>query len=198
MSLAERFAGPEASLLDLRLVVFAVLSTVGMLRSSETLHLKLSDVVDLGSHLQVTIARSKCSDLPQQVTMAANNTSCCPVTLMRRYTRSLRSVAPSQTNFLFPRLAFQSTLNRHVPLPHPVSYTRMLELVKSAFKDLGFRPQDVGLHSFRRGGATAAANADVNERLLQKHGRWKTSNIKNQYIDEDLDHLLSVSRAILT
>lgn len=74
----------------------------------------------------------------------------------------------------------------------------MLELVKSAFKELGFRSQDVGLHSFRRGGASAAANADVNERLLQKHGRWKTSNIKNQYIDEDLDHLLSVSRAILT
>ena len=87
--LVDRFAGPKASLLDLRLVVFAVLSTAGMLRSSETMNLKLPDVVDLGSHLQVTITRSKCSTVPQHVTLAANNSQCCPVMLMRRYTNSL-------------------------------------------------------------------------------------------------------------
>jgi hypothetical protein len=30
---------------------------------------------------------------------------------------------------------------------------------------------NIGLHSFRSGGAAMAANFDVNERCLQRHGR---------------------------
>ena len=53
-----------------------------------------------------------------------------------------------------------------------------------------------GLHSLRRGGATAAANLGVNDRLFQKHGRWKSANVKNNYVDENLEALLHVSRNI--
>jgi hypothetical protein len=37
--------------------------------------------------------------------------------------------------------------------------------------------RNIGLHSFRGGGATVAANADVSERCLKKHGRWKSDSI---------------------
>ena len=40
----------------------------------------------------------------------------------------------------------------------------------------------VGTHSFRAGGATAAARAGVPDRLFQRHGRWKSEASKNMYI----------------
>jgi len=49
------------------------------------------------------------------------------------------------------------------------------------------------LHSLRRGGATAAANRGVNDRLFQKHGRWKSVGVKDGYVEDDLKNLLSVS-----
>jgi hypothetical protein len=47
-------------------------------------------------------------------------------------------------------------------------------------------------------GATNAANAGVSNRLLKKHGRWKTDKAKDGYVREDLKYLLSVSIANLT
>ena len=86
--------------------------------------------------------------------------------MFRRYRDLLCSV--KIPDFLFPRLSYHPSLGTHVPLHAPVSYSRMLDEVKKAFKDLGISPARVGLHSFRRGGTTAAANADVNDRLIQK------------------------------
>jgi hypothetical protein len=74
-----------------------------------------------------------------------------------------------------------------------VSYTRILKLFNDACASLGLSPKEYGLHSLRRGGATAAAAAGVSDRLLQKHGRWKTAGIKNRYVDETMMHKLSVS-----
>jgi hypothetical protein len=48
----------------------------------------------------------------------------------------------------------------------------------------------------RAGGATNAANAGVSNRLLKKHGRWKTDKAKDGYVREDLKSLLSVSMNI--
>ena len=34
------------------------------------------------------------------------------------------------------------------------------------------------MHSLRAGGATAAANAGVPDRLFKRHGRWKSESAK--------------------
>jgi hypothetical protein len=39
---------------------------------------------------------------------------------------------------------------------------------------------NIGLHSFRAGGATVAANADVSERCLKKHGS-NNKQFKHKY-----------------
>jgi hypothetical protein len=45
----------------------------------------------------------------------------------------------------------------------------------------------LGLHSLRSGGATAAAAAQVEDRLFKKHGRWKSEKaIKDGYVKENL------------
>ena len=61
---------------------------------------------------------------------------------------------------------------------------------------LGYSSEEFGLHSLYAGRASAAANAGVPDRLLKKHGRWKSKNAKDGYIENSLDSQLSVSRQI--
>ena len=50
------------------------------------------------------------------------------------------------------------------------------------------------MHSLRAGGATAAANLGVNDRLFKKHGRWKSEKVKNGYIHENIEAKLIVTK----
>jgi hypothetical protein len=54
----------------------------------------------------------------------------------------------------------------------------------------------VGLHSCRIGGATAAANGHVEDRLFQQHGRWRSTEAMRGYVRPSLVDLLSVSRGL--
>lgn len=51
-------------------------------------------------------------------------------------------------------------------------------------------------HSLRAGGASAAANAGVADRLFQRHGRWKSVSAKNGYIDDNLESRWLVSQRL--
>ncbi|KAL9982315.1 hypothetical protein ACROYT_G004343 [Oculina patagonica] len=55
-----------------------------------------------------------------------------------------------------------------------LSYSRACEIVFSAFEAIGLPRCDYGLHSLRAGGASAAANAHITDRLFKRHGRWKS------------------------
>ena len=52
------------------------------------------------------------------------------------------------------------------------------------------------LHSLRSGGASAAGNAGVSDRLFKRHGGWKTDTAKDGYAKDSLADLLLVSRAL--
>lgn len=53
-----------------------------------------------------------------------------------------------------------------------------------------------GLHSFRAGGATAAANALVKDRLFKRHGRWRSETAKDGYIENSVAERLIVSQSL--
>ena len=78
----------------------------------------------------------------------------------------------------------------------PLSYTRAREIVLSAFDSIDLPKQDYGLHSLRAGGASAAANARVPDRLFKRHGRWKSDKAKDGYIKDNVHSLLSVSLSL--
>ena len=61
---------------------------------------------------------------------------------------------------------------------------------------IGLSSRDFGLHSLRAGGATAAANAGVPDRLFKRHGRWLSDRAKDGYVQDDMTRLLSVSRSL--
>ena len=68
-----------------------------------------------------------------------------------------------------------------------VSYTRLKELLLSKISQLGFDPKLFGLHSLWAGGATAAANAGVPDRLFKQHGCWKSESAKDVYIKDSME-----------
>ena len=77
-----------------------------------------------------------------------------------------------------------------------MSYSRAHEIVLCAFEAIGLSRRDYGLHSLRAGGASAAANAQVSDRLFKRHGRWKSDKAKDGYIKDNIPSLLSVSLSL--
>ena len=57
-----------------------------------------------------------------------------------------------------------------------ISDTCLRDLFNRKLDVLGFPAREFGLHSLRAGGATAAANAKVPDRLFKRHGRWKSES----------------------
>jgi len=47
-----------------------------------------------------------------------------------------------------------------------------------------------GLNFLRIGSASAAANNDLPDRVIKKHGRWKPKKAKDTYCREDIQHQL--------
>ena len=75
-----------------------------------------------------------------------------------------------------------------------ISYDRLRELFKIKLEELGYPAANYGLHSLRAGGATAAANAGVPDRLFKRHGRWRSENTKDGYVDDSTESCLAVSK----
>lgn len=74
-----------------------------------------------------------------------------------------------------------------------ISYTAAEENIVNMLKTVA--PNlNVGIHSLRSGGASVAANSDVNDRCLQRHGRWKSVSSKNVYIKDSVVKRLQVSK----
>ena len=75
----------------------------------------------------------------------------------------------------------------------PLSYTRTREIVSDGFKSMGLQKEKFGLHSLRAGGATAAANNGIHDRLFKRHGPWRSETAKDGYVKDSIEKLLSVS-----
>ena len=82
------------------------------------------------------------------------------------------------------------------PRSKGLSYTRLRELVLEAFKDIVPDISAIGTHSLRSGGATAAANAGIPDRLFKRHGRWSSDSAKDGYVKDSLSSRLSVFKAL--
>ena len=77
-----------------------------------------------------------------------------------------------------------------------MTYLAARDLFGRALRRAGVCPEGYGMHSLRAGGATAAANAGIPERLLQRQGGWRSAASKDVYVQDSLEAMLSVSSAI--
>ena len=74
----------------------------------------------------------------------------------------------------------------------------MHELFMVKLRELGYDAKQFGLHSLRlrAGGATAAANAGVQDRLFKRHGHSRSETAKDGYIKDNSKAFISVSRSL--
>ena len=99
----------------------------------------------------------------------------------------------SKNSFLFRRVSH--TKNGVKLRKEKLSYTRALELVRKQLIAISLDPHQYGLHSLPSGGASLAVAMGIPDRLILRHGGWKSESSKNNYIQESVDLLLAVSWA---
>ena len=62
--------------------------------------------------------------------------------------------------------------------------------------EAGLDPKPFSWHSFRSGGASAAADGGISDRMFKCHGRWRSENAKDGYVADLLESRLAVSLSL--
>ena len=176
--------GLAPSLTEVRLAAMALLSFAAFLRYDELAKLKCCDLKLSETSLTLKIRSSKTDQFRQgdAVLVARTRLVTCPVAMVERYI-AMASISLSSELCLFRGIVHTKTGER-LRASGSLSYTRMRELLLARLTSLGFDAKQFGLHSLRAGGASAAANAGVPDRLFKRHGRWRSETAKDGYIKD--------------
>ena len=156
--------------------------------------MKLSDVEFFTTHMRIFIEKSK-TDVYRDgnwLVISRCDSKLCPVLNLERYI-SYAKISDLDT-FLFQNVTKCDHGYKFRQGNKPMSYSRMRELFIEAFKPFVSDIRSYGLHSLRSGGASAAANHGIPDRLFKRHGRWRSENAKDGYIKDSLDDRLLVSK----
>ena len=195
--IVSKFASEHASLLDLRTVCLCVLSFSGFLRFDEVSNIKFNDIEFEESYVRIFIEKSKTDQVREGawVYISRSYSAACPVNILKRYLKSA-GFTKKCDKYIFRAVSYFKSLGKHKLRPGNVSitYTCARELILKLFKLIGLDTRLFGTHSLRAGGATAAAENQVPDRLFKKHGRWRSERVKDGYVKEDLNQLLLVSQ----
>jgi integrase len=185
------------SLSEIRLLAISLLAYAAFLRYDEISSLRCCDITFSSRSMSVRINSSKTDQYRQgdSVLVAWTDSALCPVSMLERYFH-IASIVHTSRLPLF-RGIVHSKNGEHLRAAGGLSYTRMRELFLKKIAELGFDPKPFGLHSLRAGGATAAANAGVPDRLFKRHGRWRSESAKDGYVKDSLASLWSVSRQLV-
>ena len=202
-SIIDKFGSPSNSLLELRTACYISLKYALMFRHDEMAQLKANHLTLLPDDkgLSIFIPRSKTDVFREGSTAYISNSfnKYSPVSLLQRYISGC-DITIGQDSFIFTPLSYFSSTKSYKPILHKsLSYTRCREIFLDALKQIGIEePKAFGLHSLRSGGATHLANKGVSEELIMQHGRWKTTNAKNRYVQRELGQRLAVSTTIFS
>ena len=119
------------------------------------------------------------------------SSSPCPVAVVEKFLKVGSHVKNSR---LFRRILH--TEKKMELRKEPMSYSRANELIKRELQKEELDPKLYGVHSLRAGGASAAAALGVPDRLFQRQGGWRSERSKNNYIQESMESLLTVTNTI--
>ena len=189
--------GTAPSLADIRLAASSLLAFAAFLRYDDIARLRCCDVQFEDTSMTVRITSSKTDQYRQgdMVVIARTGTATCPVAMLERYMVAA-GISPSSKLKLFRGIVNSTKNGERLRQSGSLSYTRMREILLKKLDELGYDKSQFSLHSLRAGGATAAANAGVPDRLFKRHGRWKSELAKDGYIKDSPAALLSVSESL--
>ncbi|XP_060589976.1 uncharacterized protein LOC132745167 [Ruditapes philippinarum] len=185
----------EKNIMNQRFICICLIAFAGFLRSAEVLKLKRSDICFYDSYLSIFIESSKTDKYREGVwvLIARIGTCLCPVANLEKYI-CWTGIRPDSECFLFGRLT--ATKDGHVlrNQDKPLSYSNFRDLFVQTFKKLVDDVNKFCSHSLRAGGATAAANNGIPDRLFKRHGRWHSETAKDGYVKSSVDERLRVSK----
>lgn len=194
-----KYASEDSSLGDLRNCCMFVLSFAGFFRISECLNIRRCNISICDSYCEIYVEKSKTDVLRDgnTVVIARTGTSSCPVSLLERYLR-LANIQPDSNEFIFRQIYFDKSSRSYglKNIDKPISYSCIRDVLKRNLTSLGFDQTKYSLHSFRSGGASTSANNNVSDRLIQRHGRWKSVSAKDGYIKDSMEDRLFVSKQL--
>ena len=191
--------GKVAALLELRNFNILLLSFAGFLRFDEVSNLRRSDLAFFKTHLKFFIEGSKTDKYRDGhiLLISRLDSDLCPVTQIEHYLRTA-GLAKEYDSFLFRGMSWNSSTSSHTlrSTNQHISYSTARVGCLNLISKIGLNPTEFGLHSARSGGATAAANRGVPDRLFKRHGRWISESAKDGYVKDNLKKLLSVSQQL--
>ncbi len=195
--LVDQCGGHGATLMDIRTVCICLLSFAAFLRFDELANLRCSDVRVREDHVELRIRSSKTDQYRDGdlVPIARSGGKACTVAMLERYI-SLGGIQLDSEQYLFRAVLKTKRGETLRGGGSKMTYTRVRELVLQKLAALGLEVSRYGLHSLRAGGATAAANAGVPDRLFKRHGRWKSETAKDGYVKDSMATRLEVSKSL--
>lgn len=183
-------------ILILRDLAFIVLCFSGFFRFDEARSIKCNDISFHEDFMSIHVTKSKTDQFRKgdDVVISKGQTNACPMSIVMRY-MVCAGIDSKSDHFLF-KPAYGYKGNKYlIHKNKPMSYTRTRETVVARLKEVG-KGSNIGLHSLRASGATAAARANVADRVWKRHGRWKGERAKDGYVEDSLEERLSVSQAL--
>lgn len=185
------------TLTEIRLAAICLVAYAGFLRFDEVEKLRCCDVRFYDEKMELSITSSKTDQFRQgaSVPIARSGRDTCPVAMLQKYFEVAKLSHASEERLF--RAISKSKNGESLRVSGSLSYTRMREIVLEKFRELGYKEQEFGLHSFRAGGATAAANAPgLSERCFKRHGRWRSEGAKDGYVKDSERSRLRVSESL--
>ena len=183
------------SLANVRLATMCLLAFAGFLRFDELSNIHPCDLGFEEDYVKLHIPKSKTDQFRQgtEVLLAKTGSATCPVAMLERYLVKAKISLDSQLFLFRPIIAAKPARLRD---SGKLTYSRVREIFKQKLEQLGLPSEAFGLHSLRAGGATAAAKAGIPDRIFKRHGRWKSENAKDGYVEDRLSERLAVSQKL--
>jgi len=184
------------NLMNIRTLAMILISYAGFLRFNELAHIQRMHLKFYATHLIINIPKSKTDQFRQgsNVVIARTNSVTCPVFMLELYLKLVQADLYDSSSFVFRNLSKTKEGYKFRGDNLPMSYTSVRELILAALAPIVGDVSQFCVHSLRAGGASAAANAGLADRLFKRHGRWKSETAKDGYICDSLASRLSVSK----
>lgn len=187
---------PKNDIPCFRFLLIIMFGFTGFLRIDETLEIQLKHLSFEETHLKILIEKSKTDQLHEGniLYISRLQSQYCPVKILEEYLNLANlSLKNDKETFLIPRI-MKCKRGYTVSRKYGISYTRAREIFKEFIQPIKNERSNFGLHSLRSGGASAAAQNGVSDRLISKHGRWACEKSRNGYIKDSTEYRIKVTQ----
>lgn len=183
----------DGNLSQLQMATLTTLGFSAFLRWDDLSKLEKQDIVFEEDHMRIFLVKRKNDQYREGswILVARSGSPTCPVKLLERF---LAIGKHTMQDKLFRRIVH--TPNGMRLRQQSLSYSRARELFRKQVSGIGLDPTSYGLHSLRSGGTSQAAAWGIPDRLIQRHGGWRSERSMNMYIEETHQTLLRVSRSL--